>query len=841
MKGNITLALACALAFPVCTSAQEENYKWLKGLPPNCTFQDIQKAFYEHMEQERPQVYGRETKENEGYMHFKRWEYFMRGRLDSTGRFPSEQLWKEYNASRNSRVHNPVTTAANWTFVGPSTIPNYGGGMGRLNTIELNPINPNTMWVGSANGGLWQTTDGGQTWTSNTDFLPAIGIADIAIDPVDTMNMYIATGDGYGYEAGGWFWGGTYTAGVMKSTDGGLTWNTTGLTYSMTDNNIVQRLIINPANPQVLIAAARDGVWRSADAGATWTQVSNQHMYDLEINVANDSIIYGSGGTKIYRSTDMGLTWSTLASGIGGGGRISIAVTEADSMMIYALSANGNVYRSVNASTFTFMGTPGVSFYGYYDAVLAVSPFNADELMVGGLEIEGSLDGGVSWFPRGNWYGWPGPDYVHADNHDLFYHPTAMNTVFSCNDGGIFKSTNAGGYWTNLSGGIAISQYYRMGGYEPDTAIVYLGQQDNGVVRKTAGNTYDMVVFADGMESVVDYTNFFHVLTSTQNGDMQKSNDGGSNFINVSPATNASWVMPIVIDPADPNTYYAGYDELWESNDQGYTWYPISSGLLFGYTMDVLQVAPSNTDHIYAGCQVLLMHTGDHGVTWNNITAGLPLSGNVITGVAVSDKNPLHAWVTFSGFAAGQKVYTTTDGGVTWTNYSGTLPNIPVDAIVYQNGGYDDILYIGTDFGVYYRNSTMSDWVPYSTNLPNVIVDDLEINYGKGILRAATYGRGLWQTKLQDPVSVNELPKRPLWSVFPNPSKGLINISGQLKDLGKVSVVNMMGEVVFSTSENNFGAGSLYSIDLSAHAAGVYFVQMEGGTARSVMKVVISR
>jgi photosystem II stability/assembly factor-like uncharacterized protein len=834
------MVLAFALAMPLFMHAQEND--WMRELPVNCSFEQIRNAFYEHMDEDRPQVYGKETAGNEEYLQFKRWEYFMRTRIDSTGHFPSEQLWKEYNRSRSSRNSSEQLTASNWTFVGPASVPNYGGGMGRINTMEFNPSNPNTIWIGSANGGLWKTTNGGQSWTSNTDFLPAIGIADIAIDPVDTMNMYIATGDGYGYEAGGWFWGGTYTSGVMKSTDGGQTWNSTGLNYTMTANNIVQRLIIDPANPQVLIAAARDGVWRTADGGTTWTQVSTTHMYDLEINTANDSIIYGSGGTKIYRSADMGLTWSTLATGIGTGGRISIGVTMADSSVIYALSENGNVFRSGDGgNTFQFQSAPGITFYGYYDAALGVSPVNANEIVVGGLEINGSVDGGVSWFPRGNWYGWPGPDYVHADNHTLQYHPTSGSTLFACNDGGIFKSTNGGGYWSNLSSGISISQYYRLAGYEPDTSIVYMGQQDNGVVRRSAGNVYDMVRFADGMESVVDYTNYYHVITSTQNGDMQVSNDGGSSWMTVTPATYASWCMPIRIDDADPNTYYAGYDDIWESNDQGYNWVPISTNLLSGNTIDQIALAPGNNNYIYAANISEIVMTTDHGSTWTNISAGLPFANNSLTGIAVSDKNPLHVWVTFSGFVSGKKVYYSADGGTTWTNYSGSLPNIPVDAIVYQKGGYDDILYIGTDFGVFYRNGTMGDWIPFSNNLPNVIVDDLEINYGKSILRAATYGRGLWQTRLQDPVSVNELPQQPLWSVFPNPSKGAINLTGKLDDLKKVTITNVMGEVVYASKTGSFtNSNNYFTIDLSTQSPGIYFVQMESEQARSTVKVVIS-
>jgi photosystem II stability/assembly factor-like uncharacterized protein len=153
---------------------------------------------------------------------------------------------------------------------------------------------------------------------------------------------------------------------------------------------------------------------------------------------------------------------------------------------------------------------------------------------------------------------------------------------------------------------------------------------------------------------------------------------------------------------------------------------------------------------IYAGNGNKLYRTTNGGGVWTDITAGLPVGSNYLTYVTVKDTNPNTAYVTFSGYVAGQKVYRTTNGGAAWTNISGTLTNMPVNCVTYENNP-KNALYIGTDAGVYYINDSLSDWIPYKFGLPNVIVSELEIHYGAKIIRAATYGRGLWEAPLKTP------------------------------------------------------------------------------------------
>jgi hypothetical protein len=237
-------------------------------------FYDIQKRFYERLgTTENRAPYEQKFRDGE-YEKFKRLEWFSEPRVYPSGYFNSGILWEEWTKYQAKRLlDNPErTVVANWTLIGPPTPP-FNGCAGRVNCIEFAPGNPNVIYIGAANGGLWKSINGGASWNTATDNIPTLSIADIAIDPVNNNVVYIATGDGYGYVYMGDFWGGTYSAGILKSTDGGTTWNPTGLTFTQNLNTIIHRLVIDPSNPMVLFAGADNGLWKTTDGGNTWSVV----------------------------------------------------------------------------------------------------------------------------------------------------------------------------------------------------------------------------------------------------------------------------------------------------------------------------------------------------------------------------------------------------------------------------------------------------------------------------------------------------------------------------------------------------------------------------------------
>jgi photosystem II stability/assembly factor-like uncharacterized protein len=279
------------------------------------------------------------------------------------------------------------------------------------------------------------------------------------------------------------------------------------------------------------------------------------------------------------------------------------------------------------------------------------------------------------------------------------------------------------------------------------------GAQDNGNIKYASG-TFTNITNADGGQGFIDWSNSNVIYVATQYGSFYRSTNGGASFTNIntpgspgSPASGA-WIAPWCQDPSVATTLYAGTDKVYKSINQGTAWTALSGTLAGVGPFRVLKVARSNTQVIYAGGATRLYRTTNGGAAWIDITPELPVATNVLTAVAIDDSNPDIAYATFSGYVAGEKVYRTLNGGGSWTNISGTLPNMPVNAIASEKNDHNP-LYIGTDAGVYYRNDLLSDWVPYKSALPNVIVNDLQIHYATKTITAATYGRGIWQAPLR--------------------------------------------------------------------------------------------
>ncbi|MBI3501322.1 MAG: T9SS type A sorting domain-containing protein [Bacteroidetes bacterium] len=753
MKKNFLLVLlACIIAFGA--SAQQPN-------PPSknqTTFRDVKSAFENYWKKKDHASVEREDGKDGEWQQYKRWEWFAAQRTFPSGNFPSQNiLFTEYQKYKTDFAQRKISAAtANWSFIGPHVVPANGGGSGRINCITIDPANDSIIWVGAACGGLWKSTDRGNSWSSNTDLLPALSVSDIVIDSANPQNMYIATGDKYGiyylYEV----WG-HYSAGILKSTDGGVTWNPTGMTYNLANGIIIQRLILDTKNPNNLFAATNAGIFQTANGGSTWANIRSGKFYDIEFNPGNHNIIYAGDSTGLLRSINYGASWNYV-SGVTSAGRTSIAVSPANPNAVYAwceLGTPNNFYYSNNAGvSFTLRTDPSgnTTPYGYYDMVLEVSPIDEKVLFTGGLTNALSTDGGNTWITTSDW-NWPSTNYVHADHHAFQFLPGSSTTIFACNDGGIFTSTDQGTSWTDLSGGIDIKEYYRMSASQQKMNLMYAGAQDNGTDQVTGLNTAAQVYGADGEDCLVDFTNDSIVFVSSQGGNFLQSTDGANTFSSVS-AVGCDWTTPIVMDATNHNIIYIGGTDLYQSTDNGNTWNDISAGAFDGTCIYSLRVSFSNPNYIYVATFGNIYRTTNGGSTWSIITNTLPVGSAAISGIAISSSNPDDVWVTFSGFSAGNKVFYTNDGGTTWTNVSATLPNIPVNCIEYQNGS-NDLLYIGTDLGVFYIDATMNNWAAYNTGLPNVIIDDLEISYPFSKLRAATFGRGLWASNLQVSTLVN--------------------------------------------------------------------------------------
>jgi len=392
------------------------------------------------------------------------------------------------------------------------------------------------------------------------------------------------------------------------------------------------------------------------------------------------------------------------------------------------------------------------------------------------------------------------------------------------------------GIWTDISDGLEISQFYRLGLSKSNSNILVSGAQDNGTERLSSSG-WDAIRGADGMECIIDPFDPDIIYSSSQYGNIKVTYNGGNNWNNMKPVSyDGAWVTPYKMHPLNNYFIIAGYDEVYRTTTGGAFWDSISNNLTTKTAIRTIALAPSDIDVIYVATYSKLSVTFDGGNSWTNIKPGLPSS--TISDVTVSANDPNWVFVTFSNYNSGNKVYESTDGGNSWTNISGSnLPNLPVNCIVYQDLTNDD-LYIGTDVGVYHRDNTMSDWQAFMSGFPNVIVDELEIHYGSGKIRAATFGRGIWESNLQSQPNGIANNYMSYVSTYPNPAVDyfILNVPENVISKNPVlNIYNLTGQLVLS--ENIKSANQF--VDVSNLKSSYYIYEIGAIGIRSVRSKLI--
>ena len=762
------------------TAPASQQPDWRKGANNrNATFGQLQAKFYKDWS-------GKKPKKGEGYKVFKRWENFMAPRVYPSGNlalpattYGNYLAWLNTNASQHSRARVAASTA-NWTELNPNAkASGYDAGVGLVELVRFDPTNPNIMYVCTPNGGLWKSINGGTTWTTNTDFLPIIGCSDIVISPANTQTMYLATGDRLSDRA---------SIGILKSTDGGTIWNPTGVVFAPSAATTIRRLIMDPTNPLVMMAVLNTGVIRTTDGWATFTQPAlsgDVNLADIEFKPGDPSTVY-TVGKDFYKSTDKGVSWTQITSGLPTASTVTralIAVTAANPNYVYALYGNATggylgTFRSTDGGTsFTTRSSPTTGTDNIlnctisttdpagqadHNLALTVSPTDAELVTIGGCNVWQSANGGTTWTLSSYWLGidanYPGAgssaDYIHADIQSLEYLPGSSITLFATSDGGISQSANNGVNWTDISHNLRIAQMNNVGQSALTPYNMITGLQDIGTLKNSNG-VWSVTNGGDGEDGFIDRTNDNTIITSNPNGAHALSTDGGVTRADITglPA-GEEFFSPIQQDPVSAVTVYAGgRGALYRST--GVLTNPAAAWTKLGtpagnYGIRRFAIAPSNNQVIYALKDYNISRSADGGTTFSEITGTLPMNLAQVSNLCVSNTDANKVWVTFSGYDAATKVYRSSDGGTSWTNISAGLPNIPMNTIAYTNNSVADGVYVGADIGVYYMDST-TPWTPFFTSLPNTHVSDLKIYYPTGKIRAATYGRGLWESDLYTP------------------------------------------------------------------------------------------
>ncbi|MDD2413212.1 MAG: T9SS type A sorting domain-containing protein [Bacteroidales bacterium] len=753
-----------------------------------------------------------------GWKQFKRWEWYWETRIDrETGNFPSVNTFEKHQSFfKNIKSGNDES---NWIQMGPSSSEGGYAGVGRINCVGFHPTNPDIFFVGAPSGGLWKTTNGGQTWEVLTDTLPVIGVSEIIIpnDYDTSKTLFIATGD---RDAGD-----NNSIGVLKTTDDGKTWEQTGLSFNVSQNYRITRLLIHPTDQNILYASTNGGIYKSIDGAVTWSKITESGVFfDLEFKHNSESTVLFalkgsySNSSKILKTSDAGLTWTEVFSFPSSVYRVELDVAKSDPSIVYALASTqgggmDGIYKSTNSGdTFlkiydgTISGNNLLNWsanssdsggQGWYDLTLSVSPTNANILYLGGINSWKSTNGGTTWSIVNHWYGANGTPAVHADKHYMEFQNGS--TFFEANDGGIYKTNNGGSYWIDLTDGMVISQMYKLGVSQTIKDEVITGLQDNGSKLITTGTWYD-VKGGDGMECIIDYENANIQYATYVNGQIDRTMDKWSTYYNtvdisanIPGGANGAWVTPYLIDPVDNKTLYVGYADVWKTTNRGNSWIKISN-LNLSNKIRSMAIAESDINTLYITDLNNFYRTTNGGTSWDNLTGYLP-SGNSITSIAVDNLYPQKVWITLGGYNS-QKAYESNDGGQTWTNISGGLPGVPANTIIQNKASNIQHLYAGTDIGVFFKNGD-NDWTLFSKNLPSVIVTELEIHYDKiaseeSVLYASTYGRGLWKSNL---------------STFTEPEISIVDILGPYFVSNDSSAkLDIAYELTESFSDNTFTA-----------------------------------
>lgn len=698
-----------------------------------------------------------------------------------------------------------TASTTQWTPVGPqptvySSLPTYLTS-GRVAALAADPRDSNVAYLGGAQGGIWKTMDGGLTWTPITDDQASLAIGSIALDPANPDIVYVGTGEQH-------FSGDSYYgAGILKSSNGGLTWTQlpgpfVGPFSSGTGGARIGALEIHPTNTQTLLAGvyiassqASSGIYRSTDGGLNWTLVlPGAAGTSVQFDRTNPTIAYASLGSAgsdsdngIYKSTDAGVSWTKLA-GTGASllptvdvGRIELAIAPSNPATLYAGFSNSSTrgllgfYKTVDGGQNWTQLTATPDYCTpqcWYDHVVRVHPTDSSIVYAGGSATSDflirSLNGGTSW---SRIYNGANGVNLHVDQHSLAF-STGGTKLYVGNDGGAWSTTDttAGApsvNWTNLNSTLSLTQFYPGHSFHPsDEQIGLGGTQDNGTQKFSGVLPWTYVTCGDGGWTAIDTFIPSTAYSTCQNIAIRKSTQNGnpgtwtSVITGINTADRVAFIPPFVLDPSQPNRLYFGTYRVYQTADSALNWMPISGDLTnsTGSVITTIGVAPGNSDVVYIGSsnskvQVTTNAGLGAGATWLDVSSGLP--PRFVTQVSVDPLNPATAIVTFSGFSgflSGDTqghIFRTTNSGVTWTDISGNLPNIPVNDVVIDPD-VPNTFYVATDVGVFSTADGGATWTTLVTGLPRVAVLSLKLRPASRTLRAATHGRGVWDLALSN-------------------------------------------------------------------------------------------
>mgnify|MGYP006090187053 FL=1 len=654
---------------------------------------------------------------------------------------------KAYKAilSKNSYKHKGSFDNG-WEEQGPwdaNTISShYSPGIGRVQDYWIDPSNTDRIFLVSRGGGFWRTSDGGANWETTSDFLVANGVYSVAVNPQNTQEVLIAVQQG----------GNAYTHGIYKSINGGTTWeisefNPTNLGWGgLGDNERIYKLRYHPTVANQIFIGTSKGLYVSDNNLMTWHLEFNGPATEVGFHPTQNNIIYafrntGTDRNLLKKSINGGASFSN--AGIfpsNSNARIYISTSPDEPTHVYAGSKN-NVYKSTDeGATFTALSNPDENCLAF-----AVSDLDVNNMIYGYVDLHASTDGGNTFTKKTSW-STQDEAYIHADMQIA----SCLNGVFyTATDGYLAKSSDNGTTWTNLNDGTAIRDFYAVGLSQGNIDVHMAGSQDNGtsILNKDGWLEWNG---GDGMEALVHPLNADWMIGSWQFGSRNYTRDGGYDGRRGTGNPNrgsgkAAWEAPFLLNPMNQMQVLHFSDSVWTGDRFGQDWklkgVPDVGGLI-----NEADIAYTDSNVIAVSKGNALKLTTDGGATWNLITNGLP--GYSMTDIAFDPKDENTILVTYNRYQNDiRKIFITYNQGATWENITYDLGNMPLRTVTVDHTD-SSYIYVGGEIGVYYKSMKGTSWTLYDDQLPNTTVKDLEIHYGSNTLKAATWGRGLWQNSL---------------------------------------------------------------------------------------------
>ncbi len=810
-----------------------------------------------------------------------------------------QAAWRTVQLQRARRPLQPgpmgggrAQTVPAWSPLGPR---NVGG---RTTALAVNPLNPNVLLAGAASGGLWRSDTAGigvNAWHYVDTGFPVLGVGAVAISPADTGTVYIGTGEVYRRDSsiGGLHirtTRGSYGIGILKSTDGGLTWSKS-LDWSYQQQRGVLVLRIDPSDPDRIFAGTSHGLWRSTDAGASWGSgpvLDRPMVVDLALHPTDTDTLYASCGNLedganagIWRSFDGGETWVELGGGLPGDwtGKTMLDIYRAAPNVVYADVANWDsgvdgtgvgLYRSTDHGdtwenlSAAFDYGQIATYQGWFSHFVVVHPADSSQVLAAGVDVWKSNDGGRTFDRKSYWYKWyygqvpvggpEGPaDYSHADHHAFARHPNLDGFVFLGTDGGVFATADFGEHFAGRNGGYQSTQFYA--GFSSaigDSTMAMGGLQDNSTVVYRGGAAWQRTLGGDGGMTALDPGDRDRLIASTQYGRVYVSPNGGGGWIRLNSemenSEDVAFVAPLIQEPGTPGRLYAGRSRVWRSDDWGEDWrIPGGAPPLDGDAVLAIGVSPVDQNMVWAStvpgsharAQVFL--STDQARSWTNVTGSLP--DRYIVDLVPSPVDPAVVYATVSGFGTD---HLWRRSGSTWEPIGSGLPDVPTSAVA-VDPLQPDHLYLGNDYGVWFSADGGTTWEAFDTGMPTAaLVMDLSVSPSNRSLRAVTHGSGVWERPLVSTVTGTvEISERVrLLQNRPNPFNGTTRITWELPETMpiRLELFNVRGQRLAVLVDTVQGPGyHTYTLSDRGLASGIYFYRLVAGSAVQSRRLVLIR